>query len=541
MQEIHIKPQDGFQKKFVTSTADITIGGGAAGCGKSFAELYIPLMYREDPDLRVAFLRQTQAQIRQSGSLWDESTKLYSLFGADPTESVLKWKFPKGGKVDFEGIQFEKDLLNYQGAAFGLILFDELTQFSKSKFMFMISRNRGIFKRGVEGMLQKGQIFATCNPDPDSWVAGLIEWYIDQATGYPIPERSGVLRYFTVINDQFIWGNSAKEVYLDNKDYFEDEDFKKSGIHPKELIKSFTFIAGNIYENKKLIESNPGYVGSLRSMSAADQERFLKGNWKVRADNTGLFNNDKIDKMFKDASLSSDIKEDWYKDSKIITIDKDYANNYIVCDAAKFGRDLCVITVWKKLTVVYTVIYHHSSPQTIFERIELLRNEYGVIKKNTVIDQDGVGGDVVKLGGYCGFIARARVVEDETTGIQENYVTFKDQCYFHSAQHVNDEEIKWIVLQSTVEIWDRGARNKRMSFMLDWNNAKLHVKDLIARQLRAIKRGKEDFEGGVKKLCTNTKDEQKEILGHSPDFADNVSMRMYFKLVRRNRTKSKAY
>lgn len=44
-------------------------------------------------------------------------------------------------------------------------------------------------------------IRCTCNPDPDSFVAALVEWWIEQDPaspryGLPIPERDGVLRYF---------------------------------------------------------------------------------------------------------------------------------------------------------------------------------------------------------------------------------------------------------------------------------------------------------------------------------------------------------
>jgi hypothetical protein len=44
----------------------------------------------------------------------------------------------------------------------------------------------------------------TCNPDPESWVKEIIEWWLDK-DGYPIQERSGVIRYFINKNDNFIW------------------------------------------------------------------------------------------------------------------------------------------------------------------------------------------------------------------------------------------------------------------------------------------------------------------------------------------------
>lgn len=542
---IHIKPQPGFQEKVALSKADITIIGGAAGCGKSFIMLYIPLMYTEaDKNLRVVYFRETQSQIREAGALWDESTKLYPLRGGEASESILKWRFPSGATIDFNGIQYEKDLLNFQGAAIPLILFDELTQFTKKKFIFMISRNRGRISIGKFGCLQKPQVFASCNPDPDSWVAQLVEWYIDQETGYPIPEREGKLRYFIVIKDKFVWGNTKKEIWEKNPDFFNDEAFVKSGMHPSNLIKSFTFIGGKIYDNKILTSTNPGYLGSLMAQSEADQERFLRGNWKIRADDTGLYKAKLIDNIFIDTKLDQDSQYivGWNKGQPTVGYDRDYKNNYITCDAAKFGRDLCVIMVWRKFTVIHTTIFYHSSPQDIYNEIELLRKDNYVLRKNTLIDQDGVGGDVVKLGGYYGFIARRIPGIDETTGEKENYDKRKDQCYYRSASRLNDGGIKYIALQSTVKIYDRGARKPRWSTMLDWNNDKIDIKVLIKKQLSAIKRGTNvDIQGGNIKLTVNSKEEQKEILGHSPDFADNFMMREDFEISRIRKDEFRTY
>lgn len=65
--------------------------------------------------------------------------------------------------------------------------FDELTHFSEAQFWYMLSRNRSM--SGVRPYVR-----ATTNPDADSWVAKLIDWWIDDVSGYPIPERGGVVR-----------------------------------------------------------------------------------------------------------------------------------------------------------------------------------------------------------------------------------------------------------------------------------------------------------------------------------------------------------
>ena len=52
---------------------------------------------------------------------------------------------------------------------------------------------------------------ATMNPDPDSFVDEFIDWYLDE-DGFIAIEMDGVLRYFTVINDNHVWGDSKEGV-----------------------------------------------------------------------------------------------------------------------------------------------------------------------------------------------------------------------------------------------------------------------------------------------------------------------------------------
>lgn len=125
----------------------------------------------------------------------------------------------------------------------------------------MLSRNRSTC--GV-----KPYIRATCNPDADSWVAKFIEWWIDQDTGYPIPERSGAIRYMARINDEIIWGNSIREL-------------SEQGISTS-YIKSVTFISSTLQDNKILMEKDPSYIANLKALPTVERERLLYGNWKIK-------------------------------------------------------------------------------------------------------------------------------------------------------------------------------------------------------------------------------------------------------------------
>src|SRR5262245_24326075 len=72
-----IKPQEGFQEKFLSSSADIVIAGAAAGVGKSYALLLDPLRYRDVPGWGGTTFRRTSTQILAEGGLWDTSALLY--------------------------------------------------------------------------------------------------------------------------------------------------------------------------------------------------------------------------------------------------------------------------------------------------------------------------------------------------------------------------------------------------------------------------------------------------------------------------------
>lgn len=511
-----IKPQPGFQEKVFGCTADIAFVGGSAGGGKTMSLIVEPLKWIEAPEFAAVFFRRDKERIRATGGLLAESKKWY--IEGELKERDLKWCFPSGAQVDFEGIEYMKDLDKWLGTQIPLIIFDEVTEFEEQMFWFMVSRNRGIVtwksKDGKKYML-KPYVRASCNPKPNSWVARLLDWYIDQDTGFPIEERDGKLRYFLRWKDRMYWGNSKEEVIASCPDAINSMFKIDPSIKPQDLIKSFTFIRGKLSDNKILTSTSPEYYSSLLSMSDADQKRFLEGNWKIASDGTELFEFASLRKLFHDA-------------------DPPFAKTYISCDAAKFGQDLCTIYVWQGWTVVAISIFHLSDIDDICREIEYLRDRFQVKREDVIVDQDGLGGDVVKKGRYKGFMARRKAVEtDETV---ENYRSFKDQCYFHAAEKVNSGECKFFLMSSTVRIFDRGSKKVRFSKMIRWKGDLVSVEILIVEHLSAIKKADTVFDGGESKYAINSKEEQKEILqGISPDLADPVCMRAAFDLEKKRR------
>jgi predicted phage terminase large subunit-like protein len=264
-----IGPQPGPQTQFLASPADIAVYGGAAGGGKSWALLMEPLRHVSNRDFGAVFFRRTTVQVRNEGGLWDESMKLYPLLGASPKEHVLSWDFPGGASISFAHLEHDKTVLNWQGSQIPLICFDELTHFSEAQFWYMVSRNRSMC--GVRPYIR-----ATCNPDCDSWVASFIAWWIDPETGYPLPERAGVLRWFVRVNNTLFWADTPEELA---EHRVVSEGGELVPIRPK----SATFIPAKLSDNAELIRQDPGYLANLMALPVVERERLLGGNWKIRA------------------------------------------------------------------------------------------------------------------------------------------------------------------------------------------------------------------------------------------------------------------
>lgn len=258
-----LRPQPGPQEKFLSSPADITIYGGAAGGGKTYALLLEPLRHIRNPQFGVVIFRRDSGQITNEGGLWDNAKSIYRPLGATFLESAPKRVvFPSGAKITFNHLHSDDAVYGYQGAQIPLICFDELTHFTEAQFTYMMSRNRSTC--GVRPYIR-----ATCNPDSDSWVARFIAWWIDQDTGYAIPERSGIIRYFIRLDGEIHWGDTR------------DELAAKYHVDP-ELCKSATFISSSIFDNKVLLKADPGYLATLNALSLVEKERLLRGNWKIR-------------------------------------------------------------------------------------------------------------------------------------------------------------------------------------------------------------------------------------------------------------------
>lgn len=481
-----IRPQEGFQEEFLTSDADIVIGGGGAGGGKSYALLFKPLYYIGDPKFRCTIFRRNRVQIENSGGLWDDSKDLYKdlIPALSINETKLSYTSPCGAEIKFNHLEYDKNAKTYQGSQISVIGFDELTHFSSYQFFYLLTRNRSMF----DG---KCQMLATCNPEPDSWVAKLIDWWIGE-DGFPIAERDGVLRYFYKKDDSMdsiVWGNSREEVYFKCKDELDSLAKNRKGAgDPYALIKSITFIRGDVDDNQIMLDAQPGYKGSI-AQSADDKHRLLKGNWKYRSKGKELVSHDTMDDMFNRYPQRN-------------------GRRCISTDVAAKGSDMMVVKCYDGFHLIDLNVVPRSNGKQIVDAILGMMRKWHINARDVVFDANGVGSHI------DGYIPNAVEYRSQAQPLNEEfYFNLKAQCSQRWADRMNG----MLVGDDT---------NSKLNYSIDRSlvdriiNGKT-LYEIYQEERKAVILDPISVDGKPRMI---KKSEMIALIGHSPDYIETDIM-----------------
>ena len=147
------------QKAFIDSTESEVLFGGAAGGGKSYGQMVDALLFAlKYPGSKQLVLRRTFAEldkslIRTALSLFPRD--IYSFNSSSHTG-----RFKNGSIIDFGYCAAEIDVYQYQSAEYDVIRFDELTHFTESQYVYLISRVRGAnsFPKQIKSSTNPGGI-----------------------------------------------------------------------------------------------------------------------------------------------------------------------------------------------------------------------------------------------------------------------------------------------------------------------------------------------------------------------------------------------
>lgn len=227
------------QVEFMSREEYEVLYGGAAGGGKSDAIIVEALRQVDNPNYRALILRKTYPQCRE---LIIKSLRIYSAVypDAEYNGSEHYWKFPSGAKIYFGSMPNQLSYLNYQGLSYSYIAFDELTHFTLEEYEYMISRNR------ADGEGLRVYIRATANP------GGIGHGWVKE-------------RFITA---------SEPGVPYTVKSEVTDKDGKKITLERKRI-----FIPSSVFDNKALLENDPGYLANLAMLPESQKKALLYGDW----------------------------------------------------------------------------------------------------------------------------------------------------------------------------------------------------------------------------------------------------------------------
>lgn len=251
----------------------------------------------------------------------------------------------------------------------------------------------------------------------------------------------------------------------------------KNGTLPKE----YAFIQSLYGDNQYTAEK---YGKDLEQISDLSTKQRLKfGNWEYDDDPATLINFDAIIDLFTNVV--------------------DVGDKFITADLARYGSDKIVIYLWNGLKVEQIIVKQKQGTDQTQTDIKTLATEHKVPFSRIIVDDDGVGGGVVdNMRGIKGFVNNSSALDNPVTHAQENYQNLKTQCYYLLADYINNHKIS-IVTQDE-------------KFKAD-----------LVEELEQVK-SKDADKDQKKRLMP--KEEIKELLGRSPDYADALMFRMYFEL-----------
>lgn len=227
------------------------------------------LKYIKDPYFRAVFIRQTSTQLSQSGGLFMEAQDMWRPYGAKfKTHPQMTATFPSGAQVQFKVCQADRDINNFDGGQFSLVVFDEAQWHSEVQIKYLESRIRSKAKA-------PHQLICTANPSRASYLYQFVRPYLDLTTGIPIPELSGKERWYAQ------WGGAT--VTADTREELIEE--YGAGIQPQ----TYTYISATVKDNPVMKILNPNYVQRLENLKRTERERLYLGSWHAVEEASSLW------------------------------------------------------------------------------------------------------------------------------------------------------------------------------------------------------------------------------------------------------------
>jgi hypothetical protein len=249
---IPYKPQPRQIKYHQAKDIDELLYGGAAGGGKSEATIWDSLKYAvQYKGSRQVIFRRTFPDLQRSIIM--RTLQAYPKALCKYNQSKHEWLFINGSVIELAYWDNDSNYMNYQGAEYDVIRWEELTQFEERWYIYMLSRLRS------GGNDYPKAVKSTTNPGGvgHSWVK---RRFIDigepeKVHNVPVTDDNGV-------------------------------QLKYPPQHPRSGELAFNrviFFPANVFDNMALMNNDPNYLMRLMALPDNERKQLLEGDWDTFA------------------------------------------------------------------------------------------------------------------------------------------------------------------------------------------------------------------------------------------------------------------
>lgn len=198
-------------------------------------------------------------------------------FGAKfKTHPHMQATFPSGAQVQFKVCGSDRDISNYDGGQYSLVVFDEGQNHTETQIRYLSSRIRSKAQA-------PHQLILTCNPKSShEYLLKFVRPYLDPVTGIPLPETFAKEMWFGAYNGDTVVAASKEELELK---------------YPGVFAQTYTFIAATIKDNPRMKKLRPEYVAKLENLKRVERERLLLGSWFAKESTAGFFKREWVEEI----------------------------------------------------------------------------------------------------------------------------------------------------------------------------------------------------------------------------------------------------
>lgn len=254
----HWLPNAGPQTMALESAADEVFYGGEAGGGKT--DLLIGTAIANHR--RSLILRRLNGEV---DGLIDRMEEILGHNRGLKRNPPARWKFPQQ-IVMFGGCQHLEDREKYRGVPKDFIGFDEVTNFLREQYTFIIAWARSTMPG------QRVRVIAAGNPPTTAEGMWVIEYWAPWLDpNHPNPALPGELRWFTTYQGKDYEVEGPGQVHIEGHPLVDE---RGQPVFPK----SRTFIPASLEDNPDLAET--GYAATLSGLPE-ELRRAMKGDFSV--------------------------------------------------------------------------------------------------------------------------------------------------------------------------------------------------------------------------------------------------------------------